>query len=153
MNKIELFLQKELQKPKNRLLKELYERNNFSNEELLYLFPNNKLKRFGLPMKKGGAKKKRKKRQMLRSQPMFNIIEDVIEDLLNKSHLDKFFNQFVDYRYLNIGEENVFYVSDNKDNYKNKWEEIKYEYRKQTRYTGINRPSTGIIWKSSAYSK
>lgn len=59
-DKIELFLQKELKKPKNRLLKELYERKNFNNEELLYLFSNNKLKRNGLPMKRGGKKKEKK---------------------------------------------------------------------------------------------
>lgn len=57
-DKIELFLQKEIKKPKNRLLKELYERNNFCNEKLLYLFSNNKLKRNGLPMKKGCKRKK-----------------------------------------------------------------------------------------------
>lgn len=104
MNKIELFLQKEIQKPKNRLLKELYIRKKFSNEELLYLFPNNKLKRFGLPMKKGGSKKKQTKRQMIRSQHLFNILEDIIEDTLgNQDYIEnKFFGRFVDISDLKV---------------------------------------------------
>lgn len=137
MDKIELFLQKEIQKPKNRLLKELYERNNFSNEELLYLFPNNKLKRFGLPMKKGGSKKKRKKRNILRSQPLFNIIEDIIDDTLrNQDYLEnKFFEQFVDFRNLNIGDTNTFYVSDYEEQCKGELD----EYFRETRYSAVNK--------------
>ena len=81
--KIELFLQEEVNKQKKKLkyslLGELYERNNFSNEELLYLFPNNKLKCNGLPMKRGGKKKKKNKLKILRSQQLFNIIEDIVD--------------------------------------------------------------------------
>ena len=103
------FLQIEINKPKNRLLKELYERNNFSNEELLYLFPNNKLKRNGLPMKRGGSKKKKLKVRILRSQPMFNIIEDIVEETLCKSWKEDFwFNKFVDFKNVTIGESNTF---------------------------------------------
>lgn len=138
MDKIELFLQQEIQKPKNWLIKEFYERKNFSNEELLYLFPNNKLKRFGLPMKRGGSKKKRLKRQMIRSQQTFNIIEDVIEDSLRKYIENKFFNQFVDFREFDKEDKNVYYVDDYKGKI-SKWEEIKYEYRTQTRYPSIDR--------------
>lgn len=106
MNKIELFLQKEIQKPKNRLLKELYKRKKFSNEELLYLFSNNKLKRFGLPMKKGGSKKKQIKRNMVRSQHLFNILEDIIEDTLNQDYIEnKFFGRFVDFKDLKVSNE------------------------------------------------
>ena len=109
-DKIELFLQKEIKKPKNRLLKELYERNNFSNKELLYLFPNNKLKRNGLPMKRGGSKKKKKIRKILRSQPFFNIIEDVIEETLCKSWKeDPWFDKFIDFKNVTYGDKNVFY--------------------------------------------
>lgn len=137
MDKIELFLQKEIQKPKNRLLKELYERNNFSNEELLYLFPNNKLKRFGLPMKKGGSKKKQIKRNIIRSQPLFNIIEDIIDDTLrNQDYLEnKFFEQFVDFRNLNIGDTNTFYVSDYEEQCKGELD----EYFRETRYSAVNK--------------
>ena len=107
-DKVELFLQKEINKLKNRLLKELYERNNFSNEEILYLFPNNKLKHNGLPMKKGGRKKK-EKLKIIRSQHLFNIIEDIIEETICKDWKENaWFNKFVDYRELSIGEPNVF---------------------------------------------
>ena len=110
-DKIELFLQKEIKKPKNCLLKELYERNNFSNEELLYLFPNNKLKRNGLPMKRGSSKKRKQKVKILRSQPFFNIIEDVIEETLCKSWKeDPWFNKFVEFKNVTIGEPNTFYI-------------------------------------------
>lgn len=107
--KIELFIQKEIKKPKNRLLKELYERNNFSNEELLYLFPNNKLKRNGLPMKRGGKKKKKMKIKILRSQSLFNILEDVIEETIcSKWKCNYFFNKFVDFKDITIGDPNRF---------------------------------------------
>lgn len=139
MDKIELFLQQEIQKPKNWVIKEFYERKNFSNEELLYLFPNNKLKRFGLPMKKGGLKKKRIKRQMIRSQHLFNIIEDVFEDTLGQYVENEFFQKFVDFRDIDKGDTDVFDVDSYEDNYKSKWEEIKYEYRTQTRYPSIDR--------------
>lgn len=110
-DKIELFLQKEIKKPKNRLLKELYERNNFCNEELLYLFPNNKLKHNGLPIKRGGSKKRKKKVKILRSQPFFNIIEDVIEETLRKEWTkDPWFNKFVEFKDVNVGEPNTFYI-------------------------------------------
>lgn len=113
-DKIDLFLQREIKKPKNRLLKELYERNNFSNEELLYLFPNNKLKRNGLPMKRGGSKKKKLKVRILRSQPMFNIIEDIVEETLCKSWKeDHWFNKFVDFKNVTIGEPNYFVIRKN----------------------------------------
>ena len=112
-DKIELFIQREIKKPKNRLLKELYERNNFSNEELLYLFTNNKLKRNGLQMKRGGSKKKKEKLKIIRSQPLFNIIEDIIEETICKDWKENsLFNKFVDYRDLNIGKPNVFYYKE-----------------------------------------
>lgn len=108
INKIDLFLQKEIQKPKNTLLKELYERKNFSNEELLYLFPNNKLKRNGLPLKKGGSKKKKKIRKMLRNQHLFNIIEDTIDNILGHQSQNEFFNKFVDFNGLYSEKSNIF---------------------------------------------
>lgn len=104
--KIELFLQNEIKKPKNWLVKEFYERNNFSNEELLYLFPNNKLKRNGLPMKRGGSKKK-EKLKIIRSQQLFNIIEDTIEETLRKEWKENsWFNKFVEFKNMSLGETN-----------------------------------------------
>lgn len=109
-NKIE-FLQKELQKPNNRLLRELYTRNNFSVDELLYLFPNNKLKLAGIAMKRGGSKKKKKIKMILYSQPTFNIIEDIIEETLCKDWKeDPWFNKFVSFKDLSLGEPNTFYI-------------------------------------------
>lgn len=107
-DKIELFLQKEIKNPKNRLLKELYERNNFSNEKLLYLFSNNKLKRNGLPMKKGGLKKK-EIRKIIRSQQLFNIIEDIIEETIcSKLEDNSFFGKFVSHKDMTIGDHNIY---------------------------------------------
>jgi len=108
LEKIDLFLQKEIQKqPKTSLLRELYDRKNFKNEELLYLFPNNKLKRNGLPMKKGGSKKKKKIRRMLRDQRLFNIFEDIVDDVLtSKMKSNKFFTEFVDIKNIHIGQQN-----------------------------------------------
>ena len=133
MNKIDLFLQQELQNPKNWVIKEFYERKNFSNEELLYLFPNNKLKHFGLPMKKGGTKKKRHKRKIIRSQHLFNIIEDVFEDTLGNYDFNPYFQQFVSFKDINVGDTNVFYVSD----YEEKCKGVFDEYIRESRYQPI----------------
>lgn len=112
MNKID-FLQKELQKPKNRLLRELYERNRneFSVDELLYLFPNNKLKHAGIAMKRGGSKKRKHKVKILKSQPFFNLLEDVIEETIGNSYVDNVWcNKFVNFKYMSLGEPNTFYI-------------------------------------------
>ena len=111
MNKVDLFLQKEIQKQsKHSLLRELYERKCFSNEELLYLFPNNKLKRNGLPLKRGGSKKKKKIRRMLHDKRFFNIIEDIVDDILaSKFESNQFFNEFVDVKDVHIGEPNRWF--------------------------------------------
>ena len=108
MNKIDLFLQKEIQKQSRySLLRELYERKCFSNEELLYLFPNNKLKRNGLPLKRGGSKKKKKIIRMLHDKRLFNILEDIVDDVLtSKLESNQFFNEFVDIKDIHIGEAN-----------------------------------------------
>lgn len=113
--KIDLFLQQEISKrPKHSLLKELYEHKNFSNEELLYLFPNNKLKRFGLPMKRGGSKKKKKMRQKLFDQRLFNIIEDMIDDILTKQlTTNSFFQEFVEVKNVSLGDPNEFHIDTN----------------------------------------
>ena len=134
--KIELFLQNEINKlPKNQysLLRELYERKSFSNEELLYLFPNNKLKRYGLPMKRGGSKKKREKRKIIRSWHVFNIIEDLVDDIFDKYENQPFFNEFVEFKDVCVGDTKIFYVSD----YEDKCKRVIDSYIRENRYKPI----------------
>lgn len=112
MNKID-FIQKEIQKHKNWLLKELYIRNTdlFNIDDLLYLFPNNKLKHAGIAMKRGGSKKRKHKVKILNSQPFFNLLEDVIEETLVNSYVDNvWYDKFVNFKYMNLGEPNTFYI-------------------------------------------
>lgn len=112
MNKID-FIQKEMQKHKNWLLKELYTRNTdlFNIDDLLYLFPNNKLKHAGIAMKRGGSKKRKHKVKIINSQPFFNLLEDVIEETLVNSYVDNvWYDKFVNFKYMSLGESNTFYI-------------------------------------------
>lgn len=100
MNRID-FVQKEIRKHKNWLLKELYTRNTdlFNIDDLLYFFPNNKLKLAGISMKRGGRLKKKRKRELLHNQLFFNTIEDIIDDVICKEWQDdQWFGRFVDFK-------------------------------------------------------
>ena len=75
---------------------------------------NNKRRRCGLPVLRGRINKYRSKRY-----PSFHptarlmcIIEDTIDEVLADGFKDnKFFEKFVDYKDMALGDANVFYVS------------------------------------------
>lgn len=94
--------------------KEEYEkkRTKFYNNPLHW--SNNKRRRYGLSVLRGEVNKHRSKRYpTFRPTPsVFFIIEDVIEETLtNKLNQDDFFNQFVDFKDMILGDANVFYIS------------------------------------------
>ena len=77
-----------------------------TESDLIFLIPNNKKKMFGLPLTRiSGSKKrerKRLKRKSILSFDLFEIIEDLVEELVGKKFSnDKFFDQFVDVKELN----------------------------------------------------
>lgn len=44
---------------------------------------------------------------------MFNIIEDIIEETLRKEWKENsWFNKFVDFKDVSLGEKNTFYIGD-----------------------------------------
>lgn len=76
---------------------------------------NNKRRRYGLPTLRGRVNKCRSKRypSFRPTARFFCLIEDVIEETLtDKFKSNEFFNKFVDYKDLALGDTNVFYVSE-----------------------------------------
>lgn len=73
---------------------------------------NNKRRRNGLSVLRGSANKKdRSHFSSFHPSPfLYGIFEDILEDkITDKFSNDQFFNQFVDYRNLNIGDCDVMY--------------------------------------------
>ena len=96
--------------------KEEYEqkRTEFYNNPLHW--NNNKRRRYGLSVLRGRVNKGRSKHYpSFRPTPRaFFIIEDVINEVLtDKFKNNEFFNKFVDYKDLSLGNAKEFYVSDN----------------------------------------
>lgn len=110
----ELTRQKEIEEIA-RKEKEDYEkkREDFYNNPLHW--DNNKRRRHNLPVLRGNINKNRSKRY-----PSFHptariccLIEDVMDDILTDNFKNnKFFNQFVDVKDLNIGDKNLFFVEE-----------------------------------------
>lgn len=90
---------------------------NVSNLELLFLIPNNKKKKLGLPLArvaKKGRKTRKYKRTKIRhiySFSLFDLIEEVITKTLQEEWpSSEFFNDFVEIKDLQLGKEDmVFY--------------------------------------------
>ena len=80
--------------------KRLYDSGDFTDYELMYIFPNNVLRRLGFPMKHGRNKHCEYYRR-IHDWQFFNIIEDTIEDIFNSVEPfgdKKWFNKFVPYK-------------------------------------------------------
>lgn len=91
----------------------LQKKENFYNEPLHW--SNNKRRRNGLPVLRGSANHKDRCRfpSFHPTAFLFGIVENMIEDkLTNKLSNDQFFNQFVDYRDLDLGDCNVFEIGE-----------------------------------------
>lgn len=109
----ELTRQKEIDKIA-RQEKEEYEkkRAEFYNNPLHW--DNNKRRRCGLPVLRGKINKYRSKRYQSfhPTARLMCIIEDTIDEVLTDGFKNnKFFEKFVDYRDMALGDVNVFYVS------------------------------------------
>lgn len=74
---------------------------------------NNKRRRYGLPVLRGRTNKCRAKRypSFRPTARLFCTLEDVIEEALtDKLKSNEFFNKFVDYKDMNLGDAKDFYV-------------------------------------------
>ena len=109
----ELSRQKEIEKIA-RQEKEEYEKKRVEFYANPLHWNNNKRRRHGLPVLRGRINKYRSKRY-----PSFHptarlicIIEDTLDEVLTDGFKNnKFFEKFVDYRNMALGDANVFYVS------------------------------------------
>lgn len=104
MNKIDIFIQNEIKKPKNKLLKDCYESGKFTNYELLYFFPNNYLRHHGFQPLRGGKRKRYNKHRIM-SFRLFEIIENIVEEMLYKEWSESpFIEKFVEFKNLDVGQ-------------------------------------------------
>ena len=79
-----------------------------SDSDLLFLIPNNVKRMHGLPVtrtygKRKSAIKKGRKKEIMSFQ-LFDIISNIIEELIPKKCNEEFFGQFVDVKDVNFGD-------------------------------------------------
>ena len=87
----------------NKFLKDLYDSNSYTDDELLYIFKNNTLKKLGFPMKRGGRKYKGKQYcKIFVNTTSFNILDNIINDMLT-SKMEERFEDFVAFKDCNFG--------------------------------------------------
>lgn len=81
--------------------------NNVSESDLLFLIPNNIKKMHGLPMtrvsKKDKSKFKRNRKRHILSYKFFDLIEEMIADVLPQKLNNEFFDKFVDVKNVEVG--------------------------------------------------
>lgn len=86
--------------------------NNVSDSDLLFLIPNNKKKILGLPLTRPYRNRKkneykRLRRKMINSFRLFDIIGEVVDDLLGNNFNSEFFEQFVEVQDIAKGDYNL----------------------------------------------
>ena len=96
---------------RTRLGREMIKSNNVSESDLLFLIPNNVKRMHGLPLTRISGKKKRKQKEQRKrfilSFKLFDIIEDIVEEILcSKLSDNEFFGEFVEVKNLDTGDKN-----------------------------------------------
>lgn len=93
--------------------KEEYEKKRADFYTNPFHWDNNKRRRYGLPVLRGRVNKCRNKRypSFKPSAYLFCTLEDIIEETIgSKLSSGEFFNEFVNFRNVDIGERNKYYV-------------------------------------------
>lgn len=94
------------------MTKELYDSEEFSDDELLYIFNNNTLKRLGFPLKRCGKKERiQRKEHIIRNPVFFDIVYKTMWRIYEQYTLDGLndpLKQFVDYKDIHLGDKNMF---------------------------------------------
>ena len=89
-----------------------------SDNDLLFLIPNNVKRRHGLPVTRTYGKRKsvikRHRKRFLASFQLFDIISELVEELIPKAWNGEFFNQFVDFKDVSFGDKEQFEFEVNK---------------------------------------
>lgn len=83
-----------------------------SDNDLLFLIPNNIKKMHGLSVTRMTGKKKRKKKNQRKryilSFKLFDLLEEVIDKTVSTWSQNDFFDKFVDVKNFDIGDKNKF---------------------------------------------
>ena len=90
----------------NELLRKLYDSGDFTDDELLYIFSNNKLRRLSFPIKRGGKKCRQRQRRKLFDWRCFNILEEIISERFEELANNNPFDNFVDIKNIKNNNEN-----------------------------------------------
>lgn len=79
-----------------------------SDSDLLFLIPNNVKRRHGLPVTRTYGKRKsvikRNRKRFLASFRLFDMISELVEELIPEACNEEFFGQFVEFKNLSIGD-------------------------------------------------
>lgn len=83
-----------------------------SDSDLLFLIPNNVKRMHGLPVTRTYGRRKsaikEARRKQIMSFPLFDIISEIIDELIPKAWNGEFFGEFVDVKDVAIGDRNTF---------------------------------------------
>ena len=81
-----------------------------SDSDLLFLIPNNVKRRHGLSVTRTYGKRKsvikRNRKGKILSFNLFDIISDLIDELIPQTCNDEFFGEFVDIKDMSLGDKN-----------------------------------------------
>lgn len=90
------------------MTRKLYDSKEFSDDQLLYIFNNNTLKRLGFPLRRGGKKKRAQKRKrIMYNTVFFNIVYKTMENIWEQYTLAGLidpFKQFIHYKESHLGD-------------------------------------------------
>lgn len=101
MKKINAFIENELKKPKNKLLKKCYESGDFTKFDLLYFFNNSYLRYHRLQPLRGGKRKRTNKFNRVLRFPVFKVLEETVEKIMADYLEEKFSGEFVEFKNRN----------------------------------------------------
>lgn len=83
-----------------------------SDSDLLFMIPNNVKRMHGLPVTRVYGKRKslikQKRKRIILSFQLFDLISETIDNMLNNNCNEEFFQQFVDVKNVEIEDKNVF---------------------------------------------
>ena len=96
----------------NEMMRKLYDSEEFSDDQLLYIFNNNTLKRLGFPLKRCGKKRRIQRKERIICNPVFfDIVYKTMEKVWEQYTLAGLIDPskyFVDCKDLHLGDKNMF---------------------------------------------
>lgn len=88
-----------------------------SDDDLLFLIPNNVKRMHGIPATRTYGKRKSVikscKRKHILSFNLYQLVSDIFDEMIPKKCNNEFFDQFVDFKNIEFGDKNVFNLDPN----------------------------------------